>query len=644
MMHRPARSLRRRPGLEPLEIRSMLSTVATGPVPAISTAETSRIFVKFNALSSSSQESAALAAVGGSVTTVYPDGLDLIRLSGVVGANAAIKQLSRQSIVVYAEADATIRAEAVPVYPDEPAFPYQWALNNINNVDIDAPQAWSITTGNPAIIVAVLDSGLDLSNPDFSGHLWTNPTDDAAEGYPGDVHGWNFVGNNNNVADDNGHGTHVTSLLAAAGNNGVGVAGVAWNVQILPVKFLDATGVGTTDDAVSAIYYAVNHGARVINASWGGIDYTQPLDDAIAYANAHNVVFVTAAGNEGVDNDTTPSYPASIRLPNTLSVAAVDSNGQLPSFSNYGSATVDIAAPGVGILGDYPTSLSASGGQILSGTSMSTAYVSGVVALLAGLHPDYTAAQLVQRIDVTAKPLPSLTGLVISGGMVDAYSAIASSDTSEQATILSSDEFYAAHGSTPQGFVTGLYNDLLDRGSDPGGLAYWTGLIQSGTSSRLAVASAFLATPEAEATQVAHWYQDDLGRTASIDVLKTDPGVAGWVQLLAAGVTPETVEATILASPESQLDHGGTPTAVASGLYENLTGRAAEASGLTFWSGLLAAGTPPFSVVQAFQSSPEARATKVARWYTSYLGRSASLDTLKQDPGVVGFASFLLQT
>ncbi len=155
----------------------------------------------------------------------------------------------------------------------------------------------------------------------------------------------------------------------------------------MPVKFLDANGDGTTDAAVSAIDFAVDHGARVINASWGGIDYTQPLYDAIAYANAHNVVFVTAAGNDGTDNDVVPSYPASLHLPNELSVAAVDSNGQLPSFSNYGPNTVDLAAPGVDILGDYPTALSASGLQVLSGTSMSTAYVTGVVALLEGLHP-----------------------------------------------------------------------------------------------------------------------------------------------------------------------------------------------------------------------------------------------------------------
>ncbi len=632
-----------------------------GPAPLASSV-TSSILVRFIPAASDLQKQTAIQSVGGVLQTVYPNELTLIQLGTDSKVTSAIQRLDASPIVVYAQPDMVIHSDAIPVIPTKPTFPYSYGLNNANNVDIDAPEAWSITTGNPSTIVAVLDSGLDLSNPDFANRIWTNPRNDAAQGYPNDIHGWNFVGNNNNVSDDNGHGTHVTSLIAAAGTNGTGVVGVDWNAQIMPIKFLDSNGNGTTDRAVSAIIFAVNHGAKVINASWGGLNSSQPLNDAIAYANAHNVVFVTAAGNDGTSNDFFPSYPASFRQPNELSVASVDSNGLLPSFSNYGGQSVDIAAPGVDILGDYPKNLSSNGLQVLSGTSMSTAYVSGVVALLAGAHPEYTATQLVQRIDATAKPLPGLAGKIITGGIVDAYYALASNppaatgvttaggvplsagsatDAVVQATIMASDEFLSSHGGTAQGFVTGLYLDILDRSPDPGGLAYWTGLSQSGTSTRFDIASAILGSSEAEVTRVALWYQNDLGRSTSIASLKNDPGVLIWAQALNAGFSAETVEAVILSSPEYLLAHGASPPGVAAGLYQTLDGRAAEPAGQTAWANLLWGGAAPFSVVRSFQNSPESRDTKVARWYTSYLGRTTSLSTLKLDPGVQSFASAL---
>ena len=167
------------------------------------------------------------------------------------------------------------------------------------------------------------------------------------------------------------------------GNNGYGIAGVDWNAQIMPLKILGADGGGTTQAAVSAIYFAVNHGARVINASWGGSQYSQAMLDAISYADSKGVVFVTAAGNNGVDNDTNPTnYPANYRLPNELVVAAVDNSGNLASFSDYGAHTVDLGAPGVNIYSSVPH-----GYATYSGTSMATAFVTGTVALVAGLNP-----------------------------------------------------------------------------------------------------------------------------------------------------------------------------------------------------------------------------------------------------------------
>ena len=613
-----------------------------GPAPYLAPSVTaSQVFVKFAATATTVEEGAAIRAVGGTTVTTYPDSLQLVQLAPGSDVATTVKKLESRSGVSYASANSVIHTEAATVTPNDPGYPYEWGLNNANNVDIDAPEAWSVTTGSPAVIVAVLDSGLDLSNPDFASHLWTNPVNDAAAGYPNDVHGWNFVSNTNNVNDDNGHGTHVTSLIAAAGNNGTGVAGVAWNVQIMPVKFLDSNGEGTTSEAVSAIYYAVNHGARVINASWGGIGFTQPLDDAIAYANAHNVVFVTAAGNDGTDNDLVPSYPASLRLPNELSVAAVDANGQFPSFSNYGPQTVNLAAPGVSILGDYPTSLSASGYQVLSGTSMSTAFVTGVAALLVSQHPEYTAAQVVQRIDATVKPLPSLAGKVITGGMVDAYQALTTGDSAVQTAILGSDEFYAAQGSTLQGFVNALYVDLLDRPSDPGGLSYWTGLLQSGASTRAGVIAAILGSFEARETEVAEWYQNDLGRTNSIADLKADSGVQSWALQLVQGASDEVIEGDILASPEFLLNHGASPPSVAAAWYQTIVGRTADPAGLTTWANFLQAGQSPLTVVQTFEATAEAKATRVARWFIRYLNRTTSLADLKNDPGVLSFANTL---
>ena len=620
-------------------------TSATSVVPSASvsslTDAAASFFVRFQATATASEAAATIRAIGGVTQKIYPDGLELVRLAQGGSVPAAVRQAEMSPLVDYAQADTVIK-QAAAVDPTDAGFGYEWGLNNSNNVDIDAPEAWGITTGNPYTIVAVLDTGIDLSNPDMAGRIWTNPYNDAAAGYPNDVHGWNFVANNNNVQDNNGHGTFVSSIIGAAGNNSYGIAGIAWNVQIMPVKFLDSSGVGTTDAAVSAIYYAVNHGARIINASWGGIDFTQPLADAISYANAHNVVFVTAAGNEGANNDVVPSYPSSIRLPNELSVAAVNANGQLPSFSNYGATTVDLAAPGVSILGEYPAAYSANGLQVLSGTSMSTAFVSGVVALLAAVHPDYSAAQLVQRINATVKPLPSLTGKVITGGMVDAYLALGSSDAEVQATILGSNEFYAHEGATAAGFVTGLYQNLLDRNPDAGGLAYWSSIIASGAATRSAVAAAILATAEAKATQVAEWYQTDLGRTTAINLLKNDPGVLSWAQRLTSGSTPESVEAAILSSVEYLKAHGGSPPPVVAAWYLNVMGRAADPGGLTYWSNLLWAGATPGTVIQAFQNTSEAKTTRVARWFSRYLGRPATLATLKADPGVAAFAGNLL--
>lgn len=304
-----------------------------------------------------------------------------------------------------------------PLYPQDPQFALEWGLNSPSDIDIDAPEAWARTTGSTSTIVAILDSGIDLNNSEFAGRLWLNPQA-SRPGRP--VYGWNFVGKNGNVQDDYGHGTHVAGVLGAA-NDGRGIVGVDWNARIMPLKVLNARGEGQIQDTVDAIHFAVDNGARVINASWSIDEPEDALRDAIAYAASKNVVFVASAGNGGANIDAKPVYPAAYRLPNVIVVGAVDTAGNLASFSNFGASTVDVAAPGVDV---YSTFASRTGYTNLSGTSMAAPHVSGVVSLLVGLHPEWSAEQLVERVLTTTKPLPNLAGKTATGGIVSAAGAV----------------------------------------------------------------------------------------------------------------------------------------------------------------------------------------------------------------------------
>ena len=252
----------------------------------------------------------------------------------------------------------------------------QWDL-----AAIDAPAAWNITTGSSSVVVAVIDTGVDYNHIDLSANIWTNPNA-GNDGFVGDLHGYNFVADNGNPMDDNGHGTHVAGTIAAEGK-GIGVTGVAYSTTIMPLKFLDANGSGYLSDAVEAINYATMErtvygvNVRVDNCSWGGGGFSAAMQSAIQAANNAGIMVVTAAGNSGTNNDTSPQYPANYNLPNVISVAASNQNNQLASFSNYGAATVDIAAPGVSIYSTTPNNTYST----YSGTSMATPHVSAVAAM-----------------------------------------------------------------------------------------------------------------------------------------------------------------------------------------------------------------------------------------------------------------------
>ena len=274
-----------------------------------------------------------------------------------------------------------------------------------------------------------LISGTDvLASTSVGG--WVNSsvpdTQDGDTADPGDFIGWNFVNDTNNPMDGEGHGSFTASEIAEMANNSLSGAGLVWNTQIMPVAFLDSSGSGTDTAAAEAIEYAVNHGARVINASWGGAGTDSTIEAAIAYADAHGVIIVAAAGNNGTDDDTTFFSPASYsgQYPNVISVAAIGSNGARANFSNYGAGTVQLAAPGVNVY----SATSNGGFGTMSGTSMAAPLVTGAVALVEAAHPSWTMSQVVDAILDTVTTDPALAGEVSTGGVLNVGAAVANTD------------------------------------------------------------------------------------------------------------------------------------------------------------------------------------------------------------------------
>jgi subtilisin family serine protease len=351
---------------------------------------------------------------------------------------AALAELRRDPRVRFAERDAVYRVDALP---DDPLFGQLWGLDNTGqavngslgtgDADIDAPEAWSTTTGSHSVVVAVIDTGVDYTHPDLAPNIWTNPGESCAgcpndgldndgNGYVDDVHGWDFVNDDNQPLDDHGHGTHVAGTIGATGDNGTGVAGVNWNVQIMPLKFIAANGEGTADDAVRAILYATKMGAVVSNNSWGGEEFSQALEDAIADADTHGSLFVAAAGNSFKNNDASPDYPSGFDLPNVVSVAATDLNDSRAWFSNYGRVSVDLGAPGTNIYSTWP------GGSYayLDGTSMAAPHVTGVAALAKAAFPAGTAMGLKTLLLRTVDPNTTLSGKTTTGGRLNAANTV----------------------------------------------------------------------------------------------------------------------------------------------------------------------------------------------------------------------------
>ncbi len=644
--------------LETLESRALMSvggvaSLVSAPWALGDTVNAASAFlVKFQPTSSQSEISTDLAAVGGRVVARYPDGPILVSLAPWADLAASLTALRADRPVVYAEADATLHAEG-SVIPNNPQFSQEWGMTLI-----DAPQAWGITTGSASIVVAVLDTGIDTRNAAFAGRIWNNPDPvSGALGYRGDLHGWNFVSNTANIQDNNGHGTHVSGVLAATGNNGIGVAGVNWKAQIMPLKVLDSGGNGSTDAAVSAVYYAVQHGAKVINASWGGDVFSQSMLDALNYADRAGVVFVTAAGNDGLNNDQTTTYPASFRTSNELVVAALDANGTLASYSNYGATTVDLAAPGTDIL----STVLYNQYQKYTGTSMATPFVAGTVALLAGQNPGMTAEQLVAQVKATAKPIASLAAKLISAGVVDPYFALTnhkstatsgnsalslvpstSSLTDIEASVLIGDGLYQALGSNPASYVPYVFQAILARAPTVADVTYFTSAFQNGLT-RLDFVRAIQTTPEGYRSQMAHFLQDELGWTRSLAELKSDPTVISLANLLPLGVSKTDILVNVLTSDSYRQNVGGTNEAWISAIYNVVFDRFVDAFSLSVFTGALSSGgLSREALVRSLLGTAEAKQTAIAHLFQDDFNWTDTIGNLKANSGVVFLSTYLV--
>lgn len=329
-----------------------------------------------------------------------------------------------------------VDSSIVPVFPHDPQFIEQWALQNSGQrggkegADISAPLAWATTTGSEEVVVAVLDTGVDYNHEDLKPNIWTRPASmeayqDAQLGSVDDEYGFNAVENASDPMDDNGHGTHCAGIIGAEGENDLGIAGVNWKVRIMPLKFMNAGGSGTTKDAIEAINYAINRkqagvNVRIISASWGSTQRSRALEDVIRKAYEADILFVAAAGNSSVSNDRTPHFPSSYNVPNVVSVAALDRNDQLAKFSNWGAKSVAIGAPGVDILSTWLGNAY----EEKSGTSMATPVVAGVAALIVAEHPRMSVDDVRKKLLASTDPIVALKGKTVTGGRINAAKAL----------------------------------------------------------------------------------------------------------------------------------------------------------------------------------------------------------------------------
>jgi|CZCA01.1.fsa_nt_gi subtilisin family serine protease/PKD repeat protein len=377
--------------------------------------------------------------------------LFLVRVPARMTVDEAVVTYKSSKFVEYAEPNYLWYPEA-PVFPNDLHFWRLWGMHNtgqdfypgifweqgIPGADISAPEAWGVRTDASSVLVAVIDTGIDVYHMDLMNNIWINEAelngepgvDDDGNGYIDDIYGWDFANDDNTVFDSQAadrHGTHCAGTIGAEGNNGIGVAGVAWKAKIMSCKFIHGQS-GSTWNAIKAINYASMMGAKIASNSWGGGGYSEALEEAIARSG---MLFIASAGNDAADNDVMPHYPSSYDLPNVISVAASDWNDNLAGFSCYGPESVDLAAPGYWIISAY-----ANAGYIwMGGTSMATPHVTGAAALVSAEHPDiplYPGAEGWSEGQLTIKDIlllsvdrnPAFAGRMTSGGRLNVGNAI----------------------------------------------------------------------------------------------------------------------------------------------------------------------------------------------------------------------------
>jgi subtilisin family serine protease len=336
-------------------------------------------------------------------------------------ADAAV-ELVEPNYKVYPFQEKSAR-ERQAAQPNDLTWPVLWGLKQIQG-----PAAWTRTTGSDQVIVAVMDSGLDYTHRDLAANTWRNPQeepngkDDDGNGIVDDLHGISLCKGEpaGDPQDDLGHGTHVAGTIAAVGDNGHDVAGVAWRAKVMGVKFLCRDGSGTTADAIRGIEYALAKGAHIINMSWGGPGRSRALEETIKEAERQGVLIVAAAGNEGLEMDRYPQYPAGFQEANVLAIAATDSSDRLAPFSNWGKQSVHLAAPGVSILSTVP------GNKLTfyNGTSMAAPYAAGCAALLKAQNASLGGAELKQALLTAGDPVEGLEGRVSSGRRLNCGKAV----------------------------------------------------------------------------------------------------------------------------------------------------------------------------------------------------------------------------
>jgi YD repeat-containing protein len=390
------------------------------------------ILVRFRQNASTTDADALLLAQGAQRNGRLrgQSGIERLSLSPGFDPAAVASALRANRLVDFVEPNYLITADEVT--PNDPHFSEQSALKNTSTTggqfgsDINVSQAWGVTTGTRRTVVAVIDSGIDFSHPDLRNNQWNNILEQAnnqdadSNGFANDLHGWDFVTNSHEIKDEQGHGTGVAGIIAARGNNAIGISGVMWRAGVMSLRVLDSTGTGDIARAVEAIDYATRNGAQVINCSWGTDDASIALREAIGRASRRGVLVVASAGNGGRDIETQPHYPASYDSDNLISVASTDHSDLLTSFSNWGVTHLAVAAPGEDVLttkmgGDY---------QTISGSSVSAPFVTGVAGLIKTLRPWLNADRTREIVIQGARRVPALTGKVSSGGVVNAAGAV----------------------------------------------------------------------------------------------------------------------------------------------------------------------------------------------------------------------------